>query len=133
MSPADLDLSDVRQSWTFDIEMNMPSANTVKRHLWGGRDRTWYSRFKKDLAWMLKLKAQWVPRATGPRKVTVTRLIDKSGKRYDQDNLVGGCKMLLDAMVQQGLLRGDAEKDVTVEYRQEKRSGGGTRIELVDV
>ncbi len=127
---AEFDLSDVRQSWSFTIPLQTPSANKMHRR---GFNHHVYQRLKNDILLLVMTYARGVPKATGPRKVTLTRLIGKAGKKYDFDNLVGGLKPLLDVMVKQQLLTGDAPHQVAVEYRQERAKDHGTRVTLEDV
>jgi len=129
---AEFDLSDVRQSWSFTLPMSIPSANELKRAAWKG-NRGFYKRVRADFGWLIKAKAQWVPKATGKRKVTITRLMGKSAKKMDQDNLVAGAKGLIDELVDAKLLTGDDENCVSVEYRQERAKEHGTQVTLEDV
>lgn len=82
----------------------------------GGRkyrtERTWYT--KKLAAW-----TECLP-ATGFRQVTITRQYCLPDREYDYDNLVGGCKPIVDAMRKTGLLVNDKRKDVVVRYMQEQ-------------
>lgn len=129
---AEFDLSDVRQSWSFTLPIQVPSQNTVKRAQWKG-NRGYYKRLREDFGFAIKAKAQWVPKATGPRKVTITRLIPKGGRRYDQDNLISASKCLVDEMVAFGLLKDDSEAWAVIQYEQEKSSEHGTRVTLEEV
>lgn len=125
------DLSDVRQSWSFTIPLNMPSANVMHRR---GFNHHVYQRLRNDILMLVMTYGQWVPKATGPRKVTVIRLIGKGGRKYDLDNLVGGgCKPLLDVLVKQKLLLGDAPHQVVVAYEQERGKEHGTRVEIEEM
>jgi hypothetical protein len=74
--------------------------------------------------WALRLLAVWritygpsagTVRAVGKRHVV---LIRSGSKLYDYDNLVGGAKMILDALVEIGLVAGDTPADVDVRYEQ---------------
>lgn len=68
-------------------------------------------------------------RPTGKRYVRITR---QTPKFFDFDNFVGGCKVLVDAMVDVGLIAGDSAEWVEVEYRQIKGPKAMT-IEVADV
>jgi hypothetical protein len=63
----------------------------------------------------------------GHRCVKITR---RGSRTLDHDNLVGGCKPLLDALVKVGLIEDDTPELVTVEYAQER--GAGCRVEVWD-
>jgi hypothetical protein len=123
------DLSDVRASWSFTIPIAMPSANAMHRR---GFNHHVYRRLRDDILMLVQAYGRGVPAATGPRKVTLTRLIGKNGKLYDADNLVAGCKPLVDVLVMRGLLQGDAPHQVVVEYQQERSGEHGTRVELTE-
>ena len=134
MSPADFDVSDIRQSWVFDLPVDIPSGNELRRKY---RNPHVYARLRGEFEWALfAVKyVSTIPKATGPRKVTLTRLIPKGGRVYDNDNLVTGAKPAIDSMVKAGLLLGDAPHQVTVEYQQDRCSlgGGGTRVAIEEL
>lgn len=61
----------------------------------------------------LRLGAIWLPE--GQRKVT----IDRWGPRLcDHDNIVGGAKQLIDALVAEGFLVDDSPAHLQATYRQ---------------
>jgi hypothetical protein len=62
------------------------------------------------------------------RRVTITR---HGVKLLDYDNLVGGCKPLVDALNRAGLLWDDSPRYCDVTYRQEKTSAGQARTVVV--
>lgn len=115
--------------WTMYLPVEIPSANALKRALYGG-NRGAYSSVRREFAYAVAFKCRQIPKATGPRSVTITRLIAKRGRQYDQDNLVAGAKGLMDELVAHGLLLGDAPHQVTVTYQQERGGGpaGATRV-----
>ena len=60
-------------------------------------------------------------------RVTITR---RSQRPLDDDNLIGGCKQLRDAIAELLGRNGDAEKDGLVwEYRQEK----GEKMTIIEI
>ena len=70
--------------------------------------------------------------ASTPRQVVITRI----GPRVlDHDNLVGGCKPILDALVRGRWLVDDSPDWVTVEYRQERAKGRptATLIQITEI
>jgi len=129
------DLSDdeptIERRWSFTIPIAVPSANELKRAAYSG-DKSRYKRLRTDFGWLVKSAAQWVPKATAPRKVRITRLMGKNGKLYDHDNFVSACKALLDELVAFGLLVDDSAEWVTATYAQEKAKEHGTKVELED-
>lgn len=113
-------LAEVKASWGFRIEADIQSANAhimnagVARHAYRRQRDTWQ--------WYLVVAKRLhdVTNATGPRRVTVTRWFSGRQRAFDRDNLIAGCKSLLDALVRSGMLRGDTEADVQVLYKQER-------------
>ena len=69
--------------------------------------------------------------ADSPRlRVTITR---RSQRPLDDDNFIGGCKQLRDAIAELLGRKGDAEKDgLEWEYRQE-RGAAATIIEIEEI
>ncbi len=115
--------------WTFTIPISIPSANVLRRTY---RNPHAYKRLRDDMGYLVNGFARAIPTASGPRKVRITRLIDRGGKQFDYDNLVSGAKPLLDVLVTMGIILGDGPGQVEVEYIQEKHGSPGTRIELED-
>ncbi len=63
------------------------------------------------------------------KHITITRVMRSSQHEFDHDNLVGGCKQLVDAM--KGILiKDDTAEYVAVDYRQVKGKRGGTIIKV---
>ena len=118
-------------TWTVTIPMAIPSGNEIKRALYH-RNRGYYKRIRSDFGLLLRGLSKHIPQATGPRQVTITRLIPKRGKSYDHDNFVAGAKPLMDELVASGLLIGDAPGQVAVTYQQEKGEKVGTVVALED-
>jgi len=69
-------------------------------------------------------------RAEGKRQV-IFRSFRK--RLLDHDNLVGGCKYLLDSLERVGLIVNDSEKYVEVSYFQQKCKHERTEIYLYDM
>ena len=64
------------------------------------------------------------------RRVKITRY---SSGTLDQGNFIGGCKALIDSLVDLGWIVDDSPKWVTIEYCQEKkRNGDSTGIEIYE-
>jgi Holliday junction resolvase RusA-like endonuclease len=60
--------------------------------------------------------------------VRIVRRYRSARYELDHDNLVGGCKPLVDALVKVGLIADDRPGLVTVTYEQER--GAGCRVEV---
>lgn len=91
-----------------------PSLNSMLRMHWARK-----SRMRERWGWLVRearLEARARPRPTAYAAVTIERFGPKS---LDHDNLVGGCKPILDALVKEGFLIDDAPTCLRVTYRQE--------------
>ena len=66
------------------------------------------------------------------RRVTITREWGPRRRAFDRDNLVGGCKVVVDAMVRAGLLVGDEAVWAEIHYEQRRGMGAvsGTWIRI---
>lgn len=62
--------------------------------------------------------------ATGKRSVKLTRLIGHRERAYDDDNFIGGCKPIRDALVDMGYILGDDATKAIFVYAQEKSEPG---------
>ena len=61
--------------------------------------------------------------------ITITRILGPRQRPFDHDNLVGGCKGLVDAM--KGIIiKDDTAEYVEVKYLQKKGERGGTIIKV---
>lgn len=129
---------------TLELPTAPPSLNTYKamhpmaqhrlsRKLWadvcaallaqGHGTRMRVVEMKGRRAW-LTLKSP----ATEPRRVRIVRRYRSARYELDHDNLVGGCKPLVDALVKVGLIADDRREFVAVTYEQER--GAGCRVEV---
>jgi hypothetical protein len=131
--------------WTFTIPRSVPSANAHivngNHHATASKYRSFRNVWARDLA-TLKMVHR-IPPATGKRLVTIERLWGAGQRAYDYDNLVTGCKALVDAMkppkkyharVVPGasLIVDDSPAHVTVTYLQQRAEDGipSTRITI---
>lgn len=90
-----------------------PSMNA-----WHGGPDWKYKRVKAD--WLKEFPPAAVHRARGQRLVSIVRLYPKKRgqRRYDDDNLRGGAKPILDALRAHGWLVNDSPQWCTLEVRQ---------------
>ena len=129
------DLSRVPElAWEVVLPLEPPSQNDVA--LKDRRDfmaRKRYKKFRSDYGELFAHHKRGldIPDASAKRRVIITRLYDSSGRRRDISNIIGGCKPLLDAMVDAKLLVDDTEDWLEQFYHQVKTnaSGVGIRIE----
>lgn len=112
---------------TATIHWPTPSLNELLRWHWTKR-RTRAAHIARALS--LGSARQGGPTGPGKRRVTITR---HSSRLLDVDNLVGGCKPVIDAMVKLGWLVDDSPEHVVVTYHQAKstRKMARTEIEVV--
>lgn len=63
-------------------------------------------------------------------RISITRLYGGSEREFDYDNLVGGCKGLVDSLTHLRLIRSDSPRWLERDYRQERSSTPGVRVRL---
>jgi len=120
--------TEVTAEWQFHIPRDVVSLNArgTNRGSWDSRSA--YVKDRKAWAWHMRaarlahpsmdLRKVEMPR----RRLTLTRLWGPRQRAFDQDNLVGGLKLVVDAMVAEWLLAGDTLEHVQVYYAQ-RRAG----------
>ena len=118
--------------WSFEIDRLTPSQNELARRY---RNRHAYAKLRTEFElWIMAGMANGrIPKATGRRKLTITRYAKSKRYLLDRGNLVGGCKPLLDAAIQMGLIMDDKEELLDDHYEQEvcaKRPR--TEVEVTD-
>jgi hypothetical protein len=120
----------VLASWTFVIARPVVSLNRGSTNK--GANRWEYASERSAWAWHLRAHRldQRIPLATELRRLTLTRLIGPRCRAFDRDNLIGGLKPVVDAMVRELLLTGDAEQHAEVHYLQEKHKLSGLHVLL---
>lgn len=125
-------------AWTFTVPRALPSRNeNARRHHWA---------VKKALAvWAADIRNTMtglhIPVATGPRRLTITRLLGKGQKFYDPDNV--DTKTLIDAMKVEharrpmaGLIVNDSPAWLVLMPTGQERAADGraaTRITIEDI
>lgn len=122
----------VQSSWTFTIELDPPSAN---ERITNG-EHGWKYRKKRD-TWCWAFRAARLAKKIWPcntrRRTTLTRLYSGRQKERDVDNLTGGGKLVVDAMVLEGLIRGDSPADAEIHWMQERGNARGVRVLLEEL
>lgn len=109
--------------WSFFIEREVASLNAYRTNHGGSR---WAYKRDRDAwhTWFIALGRQHcVTTPPKVRRVTLTRLYAGRQREFDADNLAGGCKVVVDAMVRAGLLRGDDKASAEILYQQRKVAG----------
>lgn len=103
--------------WEVQLPVQPPSQNRLGSN--SGRNRFKYKGIRDDFIFLLQAAEGFreIPKATGRRRVYITRLYRRGTKR-DRGNLSGGCKPLLDAMTTCGLIVDDREEFLEDHYNQ---------------
>lgn len=108
----------VTASWVFMIERDPPSLNARIHNSGASR---WQYRAERDV-WSGELMVARVNHRITParrrRRVTLERVYGGRQKERDRDNLVGGMKAVVDALVLQGLLVDDTPAHAELHYGQ---------------
>lgn len=120
--------------WSILLPLEPPSQNDpVSTNRGAARHEYAKLRLHYQILLQNSRQALGIPVARRRRRVTLTRLYSKHGRKYDRGNLVGGCKILLDAIVRAGLIVDDREEYVEDHYRQERAEAPGVRIEIEEI
>lgn len=114
----------VRASWSFRVDRVPPSLN--ERVFNAGARRWTYAKAREtwSIEFMVARLNNRIPVATSKRRVTLTRLYDGRQQERDHDNLVGGGKVVVDALVHAKLLVDDDQKLAEIHWTQERGARG---------
>lgn len=115
--------------WVIQWRVLPPSQNEIMRRY---RTPQAYDRLLAGWHQVFRAAALTIPKATGRRCLEITRYIRDKNYRLDRGNLVGGCKPLLDAAVQAGLLIDDREDHLDDHYDQRIDPVERVRIAISD-
>jgi Holliday junction resolvase RusA-like endonuclease len=118
----------VSATWTIGVDRDPPSLNA--RIVNAGWSRFRYARERDAWCWEFRaarLMLNITP-ATGRRRVTMTRIYAGRQKERDRDNLAGGMKVVVDAMVSERLLVNDDPRNAEIHYQQEHGGPPGLRV-----
>jgi len=123
----------VGAAYVFRIDRDPPSLN---ERLHNAGDRRWaYAKQRNEwLQWFMVARANHgITLASGRRRVTLTRLYGGRQQERDRDNLVGGMKVIVDAMVHALLLHDDSPQWAEIHYAQERGAARGLRVQIEDL
>lgn len=99
-----------------------------------GRGRSgWKYRSTKrayDRAVELALRGNRISVATTFRRLLVTRIYKRRKRAFDEGNLVGGFKPLIDALTGRGLVVDDSPRFVKIWYEQRPSTDGDDHVEV---
>jgi hypothetical protein len=102
---------------TLSIPYLVPSRNKLDAMHWAPRAAN--AKLVRRLLGSAALSTGGIP-GSGPGRPMRVTILSLRARMLDADNLSGGCKSLLDALVHLRFLDGDRPQHVQVEYRQEK-------------
>ena len=113
-----------------EIPTSTPSLNRLLAMHWAKRQK-----LKAEmLAWVrLEHVNRRLRPATKHRYCQVVRYYRHPRYKLDADNLAGGAKPLIDALVYRKLLLDDSPEHVTLSYEQQNRDQGGTLVLLSEL
>lgn len=105
-------------TWRFFVPLRLPSLND---HVQNAGKNSW--RYRKQRAqWCTAVRTAardaGVAPATGRRSLVVRRTFKSREQTRDYINLVGGCKVVVDALVLEGLLVDDSPDLLDDRYEQ---------------
>lgn len=121
-------------SWTFVLERQLLSLNARVSNV--GASRWRYAKERDTWSWLVRaarLKNQ-ISAASGlRRRLTLTRIYANGQRQIDRDNLAGGAKPLVDAIVREGLLRDDSPTWLELHHDQEPGASRAVRVLLEEL
>jgi Holliday junction resolvase RusA-like endonuclease len=123
----------VSASWKFFVPLEPPSQNSIARNAGSFAHRRRYADWRDQFTLLIrsKMKQVGIPDAGGRRRLVLTRFFTGRSRAFDRGNLVGGCKLVLDAAVAAGLLVDDDERHLEDHYKQRKHDAlSGLEIEV---
>lgn len=123
----------VLASWVLTIERDPPSLNA--RLFNAGARRYAYHRERDAWIWEFRIAraALKIPPARTQRRVTFTRYYSGRQQERDRDNLIGGMKAVLDAMVHERLLVDDKPEWAELHYAQQRVSSTTPHVRGLEV
>ena len=127
----------VAASWTFHVDRDPPSLN---QRLFNSGPRAHLYRKERDVwcweirAARLRDRSTIVSRTAAPiagkRRVTLTRIYAGRQKIRDVDNLAGGMKACVDALVLERIIADDSPERVELHYLQQRGTPTGLRVQI---
>lgn len=123
----------VTASWEFVLEHEIQSLNARISNV--GASRWRYAAERDAWSWLVRAaKAKHgITPAAGRRRLTLVRIYARGQRELDRDNLAGGCKPLVDAIVREGLIRDDKRKWCELHHDQEPGTERAVRVLLEEL
>lgn len=137
----------VLASFSFVVERDPPSLNArvsntiISGHKYRRERDVWCLELRRarlyfKIPYAIQIRSTW-PMIAGKRRVTITREYGNKQRERDKDNLAGGMKPLVDAMVSESLLADDSPAHAEIHYQQKRidkpqRPGLRFQIEILE-
>jgi hypothetical protein len=108
---------------TVELKFTWKSGNVINNP--GSRSRFRYSEYKKRFEKLFQGHILDIPKASGFRRITLTRIYGVGPKggtcyNYDKDNLSQGAKPLVDILKKYGIIIDDDSENAEIHYLQEE-------------
>jgi hypothetical protein len=123
-------------SWTRYVAIDWPSQNSLYGSANHRATRARIKRLRDGAEASFRHGFSECPPATGKRRVTWERILGPRQREFDEPNLIGGLKPLLDGMVRAGLLVDDSPRWYEGVYRQvtgNRQDGPAIRVTIEEV
>jgi len=124
-------------AWEREFPIEPPSGNAlvVKRPQGAWAKRKLYDKFRDDYAllFMAWKHGAPIPVATGRRRVFVHRIYKSARYERDDDNLISGCKPLIDALTRAGLITDDNPAGIERHCSQEQTNRAGVIVRIEEI
>lgn len=120
--------------WEMLIDRDPPSLND--RFVNAGAQRWRYKKERDEWHWLVRAaRLNYRVPVAGQlrRRVTMVRLFNGRQRERDTDNLAGGMKAIVDALVLERLIVGDDPKSAEIHYTQTKGPLRGLRVIIEDL
>lgn len=117
----------VARTWRLVIAKELESANKHTINSGGARWR--YAKERGEWEqWLMTFPRGDLHRATGRRRVTITRRFSGRQREWDPDNLVAGTKVLRDALKRAGVIVDDSRQWLECHSLQERADRSETVV-----
>lgn len=123
----------VTASWSFVLQREPKSLNARVVNV--GASRWRYAKERDAWSWLVRaarLEHKITP-ACGLRRMTLTRVYASGQRAIDVDNLSGGMKSLVDAIVREGIVRNDNPTWLELHHDQEPGATRSVRVLLEEL
>ncbi len=122
-------------SWSFVLDHEITSLNQRGTNRGAWADRRAYKADRDMVQWLLKAKrlALKIPKATGLRRLTLTRFYGPGRRQVDIQNLQGGAKCTVDSFVLEGLLVDDTPQLAELHHLQERAPKNAIGVVLEEI